>query len=332
MKKHLTSLLTVALVLSGLTGCSENTSSPSENSPNTPAQTESSVNSSTSSTESSSTSSSDTDLPIKNKYAEVFGDSVFDSVVDITPQNEWLKNDFMENAKELGVTLLNPDGTEFNPSEAVRAGGNKEQVGTLFFDYAYILYSKPYFYTALDTPDLDSYEKMQSYESRTPLHEKSEFIKVKAGDVLDNGLKVKRAVYGQDLNMGELDYANSMRVEFEGELTLDGVMIYCPPNEEYPDGFYCFFPDANKEALPKISRNVQSYSDADNKVFVVSDTPKITFRNSASPETASALKGLFNGNYCVKATATMKDPIYNYALGPDFGCTVSLTSVEKLDS
>lgn len=331
MKKHLTSLLAVALALSSLTGCSENTSSPSENSPNTSAQTESSANSNTSSTE-NSFSSSGTDLPIKNKYAEVFGDSIFDSVVDITTQNEWLKTDFMESAKELGVTLLNPDGTEFDPSEAVRAGGNKEQVGTLFFDYAYILYSKPYFYTALDTPDLDSYEKMQSYESRTPLHEKSEFIKVKAGDVLDNGLKVKRAVYGQDLNMGELDYANSMRVEFEGELTLDGVMIYCPPNEEYPDGFYCFFPDANKEALPKISRNVQSYSDADNKVFVVSDTPKITFRNSASPETASALKGLFNGNYCVKATATMKDPIYNYALGPDFGCTVSLTSVEKLDS
>ncbi len=273
-------------------------------------------------------------------YASVFGGSVFDSVVDITPENDWVIDAFIAEAKKYGKKVLNPDGTELDPSLAVRASGSNDSVGTLIFDFAYIAYAEPNLTTSIDNPDMESWEEFRNRELQSP-PDKKRYVKIKAGDVLENGLKVKTAYYGQDTCMGEDgDYLSFTRVETEGELTLNGILIRASKQEyegyemsPYQEGQIYFIPYGADVPVHDITIHSHYIDSVTEDFKAVSDAPllRVGKIDEMPQEMLDDLDAFFKDGDVVKAKVTIKDPIMGYALGPGLRYYADLVSFEKHD-
>ena len=114
------------------------------------------------------------------------------------------------------------------------------------FDFGYMRYSRPYFYCTKDGfPDEEQLDALDKQFAELP---EREWFKITAGDKLDCGLTVKKVEY--------LRYPIvhtpliHQKVEFDGELTLEGVLfITTNPNDYFTGngaGWLEFFPNTSK--------------------------------------------------------------------------------------
>lgn len=146
-----------------------------------------------------------------------------------------------------------PDGSSVSKLEAAWASDDNATY-QLGFDYSFIRYAKAPLYTTLDDPGIYDWETGKFVEKGRV--EQPEYFKVKAGDKLDNGLTVKSAEYRAV--SGDVEYPQSTvtfytEVEYEGKLTLSGVLYCYSGDNEYiiGRGKYMFFADPSQsDPLP----------------------------------------------------------------------------------
>lgn len=135
-------------------------------------------------------------------------------------------------------------GADGNP--VTLADATLDDMGNVAFDYAFFSFVPPVYddtFKNLALINWDTMEFATGGESYTPAG-----IRVKAGDVLENGLKVTQAQHSleYDTMMGSGWVSSSGFLTFEGELTLSGT-LYCVPEDDYQafEGELHFFPDTN---------------------------------------------------------------------------------------
>ena len=123
----------------------------------------------------------------------------------------------------------------------------------LIYDFAYMRYMRPYFLVDPGGIPEDWSSFYDECEKEFALLPEAEWFKVRAGDKLDCGLTVKSAEYRRyDAIYNPL---RSQTVEFDGELTLEGV-LYVTNRGDYINsaGDLLFVPDTVKTAgLPIVS-------------------------------------------------------------------------------
>lgn len=148
-----------------------------------------------------------------------------------------------------------PDGSVVSKYEA--ADGS---VSALDFDFAYIHYmddEKPLRTTFDDPPLLDSEceEIIKDVQGITPT-----YVKVKAGDKLENGLVVRSAVSHISLDANGLDpYLNAAEIEFEGRLTLSGKLYYSADEDR---GLFFLGDPSRSDPLPLLDEPFIGFSDS----------------------------------------------------------------------
>ncbi len=131
------------------------------------------------------------------------------------------------------------------------ADATVDEQGRVSFDYSFIEYAPPIYDDSLKNPDLINWETLEFAPHNgayTPTVKR-----LRAGDVLENGLKVKQAdrilEYGTYIDQETLETRSEWvdyhgTVSFDGELTLSGA-LYCVPEDGYQtfEGELYFFPD-----------------------------------------------------------------------------------------
>lgn len=137
-----------------------------------------------------------------------------------------------------------PDGEILKKADAVGVEGSGDYVYAVTYDFAYMRKVQPVFVNTLDDPSAFDWDNME-FKSMPETPEHLGWFKIKAGDVLDNGLTVKSASLSLGHGMDSLVYYTS--AEFDGELTLEGV-LYCYPEDDYniSKGDVIFFPNTAK--------------------------------------------------------------------------------------
>lgn len=158
-------------------------------------------------------------------------------------------------------------------------GAFLDEDGGVAFNYSFMSYAKPIYDDTFKNPELINWETLEfapGGENYTPTG-----IRVKAGDILENGLKVTQADYSlayeerMDEAAGQVVYewgTSYGTLNFEGELTLSGT-LYCMPADDYMafEGELYFYPDTKSfaqlpvacEFNPKEKRTIEAvYPDA----------------------------------------------------------------------
>lgn len=177
----------------------------------------------------------------------------------------------------------------------------------LGFYSTYIRYQQPVFYNTLDDPNLIDGNtgdlKNSIVDSEDP-----GYFKVKAGDKLENGLTVKSAVSRFTRDAGELNFN---KVEFEGNLTLEGI-LYCDSTEDR--GKLYFFADAAKSDPIPLIRTEELSSIPDRTCPFIGDTDKFAVNTDGAgielgliDEAPIDLSGIISPGGCVRAKITVSD-------------------------
>lgn len=180
-------------------------------------------------------------------------------------------------------------------------------------DYAFVRYSEPIFFNTIDDPEVfdpDTFDIAADLRLDT---EKAQWIKVKAGDVLENGLKVVSAQTSCEMIIDE-NGVQTMELSFdeirtEGELTLDGVFEYYNGSSAYgaKDYYYSFYPDCTKHKIPVTYGEFSTAQNLlQNRQSVYSDGGKFfsfQFKNDA-------VKSQFSETTVCKAKLTYKDIVF----------------------
>ena len=111
---------------------------------------------------------------------------------------------------------VDADGNIINP---------KSESTVLRYDFAYIRYRRPLFYKG---------EMLDKAAEQTMIDELPEdkWFKVKAGDKLDCGLTVKKAVY-ERFPVETHAATRDNYIEFDGEITLEGLLFAVNNNNDY---------------------------------------------------------------------------------------------------
>lgn len=165
-----------------------------------------------------------------------------------TPRNQDLV--LVEQFEDYPEEIPLPDGTTALKSELTQSSGS-----LLEFDFAFIRYAEPIFESTLDDPgivDLDTFEIKGDIQREI----EPQWIKVKAGDTLENGLKVVSAQTPcgcfKDENGNAIAELWSGEIKLEGEITFEGIFEYFNGSEYYGYGdyFLCFYPDSTKYKIP----------------------------------------------------------------------------------
>lgn len=128
-----------------------------------------------------------------------------------------------------------PDGSTEEKGTAVRTYGTVEQP-VLEYDFGFLRYAKPVFQSSLDDPDCFDFE---SYTFKDPVGvniENPEYFRVKAGDVLENGMEVESANYMVTWKDGEQSFVKS-KITLKGEAVYDGILM-CRQGEDYAENIY----------------------------------------------------------------------------------------------
>ncbi len=143
-----------------------------------------------------------------------------------------------------------PDGSVVNQSELTTFS---TEWWSPALDYVFIRYAEPIFKDTIDEPDLVDPE---TDKIRGDLPQKTKdpvWIKVKAGDVLENGWKVTSALT-PIMSNGETAELGEALIDIEGEITLEGIFNYYNGGTAYgnKDYTYNFFPDSTKTVIPVV--------------------------------------------------------------------------------
>lgn len=217
-------------------------------------------------------------------------------------------------------TLTGFDGEDVSKNDAVGAiksdGG-----GTIYltYDFAYLRYAKPIFKTTMDDPDVYNPETGEFDGVESITISDPDYFKVKAGDVLENGLTVKDAetiifpVNAIDVNgNSKLTMCqNRSVVNYDGQLTLSGI-LHCQKGDDYmvAEGDLIFFPDPSDGKLFVPSRDVADNTmllqivDPENDFAVCMDGERI-FLGNINAENAPDVSGIIGKGEYKRVTVTL---------------------------
>lgn len=221
MKKPVAFLMALAAL--SLAGCSDNSQSVSSNQ-SEPESSQSEVHSSAESAES----------------AAVELDSETLALIESFPLD----------------SFVGYDGNTVGKTEAIAAEKINDDVVYLTFDFAYMRYATPIWENTAENPNLVNWDTLEFNTDTSVVLENPEYFKVKAGDVLENGLTVENAesVFytmnecDEDGNLVKTAMQLKNEIELSGELTLDGILHCVSGDSDYidADGDLLFFADTSK--------------------------------------------------------------------------------------
>ena len=236
--------------------------------------------------------------------------------------NEWSlsENEFRAMLEEYPDEISLPDGTtvsknELTPPIEFEYGEAPEPR----LDFAFIRYAEPIFMNTLDDPDLVDLNTFE-INGYTRREIEPKWIKVKAGDILENGMKIAsaRSICRVDTDesgntTAELGYS---KIITEGDITYDGILEYYNGSEAYGYGDYSlrFFPDSSKYKLPVAYRNAPS-SPPEIKVSALGIGNAIVYDGgefcyfrfeSRYSENTGKFKDMFTQDMVCKATVSFK--------------------------
>lgn len=123
-------------------------------------------------------------------------------------------------------------------------------------DYEFIRYAEPIFYNTIDEPEAFDPDTRELKSELQPTVGETQWIKVKASDVLENGLTVVSAQAWGEVTSNEDDSQilelHTSSIQTEGVVTLEGVFEYYHGSSNYggKDYFYSFYPDCSKYRIP----------------------------------------------------------------------------------
>ena len=200
-----------------------------------------------------------------------------------------------------------PDGSILKRSDAVKA----ESTGTITFavgyDFAFVRYAQPVWWSSVDDPDHIDWDTLENAGDSLEYPENAQYFRVKKGDTLENGLTVKNAEYFYAID--ESTFANT--VEFDGELTIEGILYYVPSDTEYAIGKddVFFFADPTKCGtipVPVLSAPLlEGWVDAESRLAVDYDGNRIQAgKLDALPDSVAESLKEQNG---VRVTATLRN-------------------------
>lgn len=123
----------------------------------------------------------------------------------------------------------------------------------LRYDFAYIRYRRPFFYEGEILDDAEEHKMIDDLPE-------IEWFKVKAGDKLDCGLTVKKAVF-ERFPVDSNDPIRDNYIEFDGEVTLEGMLYAVKNDKDYlvKMNDLTFTPDPTKtNGIPDCARQLDS--------------------------------------------------------------------------
>ncbi len=281
MKKIIAIILTLAFA-ANLTACSK---TPSEGEPSGDPSNQSGI----SQTDSNSTDSSDSE-PDSSDSEPISSD--VRALIDAFPEEEFTA----------------PDGGTLKRSDAVKAAEWEGTTYAVGYDFSYIRYAQPVWGSTVDDPNFINWDTMEIAGDSFELPQDEKYFKVKAGDVLENGLTVKEAEYYYGRGMDGTTYQYG--VKFDGEISLEGI-LFCVPSDEYgigEKGTTLFFADPTKyDKIPMPFadlRGLGSYTDTDVKFSVRCDGK--FFRLGDHDDLPESVAQLLDEGSAVRARVTLR--------------------------
>ena len=208
-----------------------------------------------------------------------------------------------------------PNGEVMKNEDAVLVHGYGDSAQYIGFDELYLYKTKPYFRNTIDEPGMINWDTMETANTPEDFTD-NEYFKVKAGDTLNNGLKVKSAEMWYGRLMTDDIYVD---ISFEGELTLEGI-LYRTPEDEYGSmkGDLRFFPDTTKVDFIAPYRIYDGkpglFADNVNKLAVYCSSDIIRLGNET--EAPSGVSEMFEDNgVFIKAKVTFTDLSFKSTAG-----------------
>ncbi len=316
MKKIIAIILTLAFA-ANLTACSK---TPSEGEPSGDPSNQSGIpQTDSNNTDNSDSSGSSTDPASSGSLSTV-------------PQvSEW-------------KDLIGADGQPVTLADAA-----VDEQGRVTFDYSFIKYAPAIYDDSLKNPDLINWETLEfspRNDTCTPTVKR-----LRAGDVLENGLKVKEAVrtleFGTYIDEATLETRSEWvdyhgTVSFDGELTLSGA-LYCVPEDGYQtfEGELYFFPDTSSfSKLPVGCGFAQAENEEYTGVENVFPDAKLAVVCSAlyllGNISETDCGGIIEKGRAAEVTVTIKNirivsSFGNYG-GRGGGCYADVVSIEKINN
>lgn len=205
-----------------------------------------------------------------------------------------------------------PDGTVLKKADATLVEGSGSFTHAVGYEFSYVRKVIPFFRSSIDEPDMIDWDTLEFTPALPEAPEVPGYFKIKAGDVLDNGLTVKSAEIYFGYGMDGILFFN--KAEFEGELTLEGV-LYCYPEDDYNigKGDVIFFPNTEKH-----SDLIVLYSETDRRDIgtfwdnkhglVIASGANINLNNES--DLPSDISEMFRHEDFVKARVTLKNISY----------------------
>lgn len=250
MKKQIMSIIAAALILANLTACCTNTEPNNNSSEISDSGNGISSPDSTDNSESAPKSpNSSPEQQLSNEQLEMISKLKIQSFVG--PDGETVQAadaadifDTEATHAEIGSPGFKFDSKAISDEIEFDADGNMidpEMVSTVLrYNFAYIRYRRPLFYKG---------EMLDKVAEQTMIDELPEdkWFKVKAGDKLDCGLTVKKAVY-ERFPVETHAATRDNYIEFDGEITLEGLLFAVNNNNDYlvEMGDLTFTPDPTK--------------------------------------------------------------------------------------
>ncbi len=218
-------------------------------------------------------------------------------------------------------TFVGFDGKEVKKTDAVGAmQGEDGQITYLTYDFAYLRYAKPVWKNTLLNADLIDWETFEFNDDTARRISAPNYFSVKAGDVLDNGLSVKNAttifypqrVDGENGGSGLEICQSRSTVNFEGQLTLNGILHYVAEDTDYVDmgGDLFFYADPSDGKLITPSKeNIKmerlvSIVDPETKFALLCDGQRFYLGN-VNEGNVIDLSGVINSGEYRNATVTL---------------------------
>lgn len=261
---------------------------------------------------------------------------------DTPPQEEITEPADPPPTSSASVTLLMPDGETASSAEALESQpmGPDGREGYRF-DFAFLRYRQPVYETTLTRPDLVNLETLEFAEDVPTKLEDVAYLRVKAGDVLENGLTVESADFWCYHGVSELTgqegiCCSSSSIGLSGTLTLEGMLIGFPDEDGYIDvkGDLLFYPDSRLDPLipapyTEGTPRTQRLTDAAGIIGLVSDG---VIHLGNREETELDLTGILpeDGRF-VWVRVTLEDICLNYrAMTSGSSAVAKLVEIEEL--
>ncbi len=346
MKKFTAFICTLAL-LTAFTGCDNSETSRSAlNSENSVSAPESTVNDLENSDNSKSTPESSESVPetlLSNEQLEMISGLKMQSLVG--PDGKTVSMTDAVNATNNNIEklysqeLLTDENGDFILDENGMPQTDNALVNVMLtFDFAYMRYARPYFYTGEHIED----------EEREVLPE-MEWFKVREGDKLDCGLTVKKALFEMYPVLGWEHLTHLQTIELDGEITLEGMLFATTNPNDYASkvGDLNFFVDPTKsEGIPVVrldhdkneewyNLNRFIYTEYDEQYYE-SDVANMWYIGNINDDDFDE-SAVFGGDEFVRVKATLKnvklDVFDEFAGGGFGGCdiTADIVDIDRID-